>query len=39
VFGKDALELVEGRLGFGVESGRLKMTRIEEAAPETLAAE
>ena len=37
VFGKDALELVEGRLGFGVESGRLKMTRIEdqpEPAPE-----
>ena len=39
VFGKDALKLVEGRLGFGVENGRLKMTRIEEAAPETLAAE
>jgi ribonuclease D len=39
VFGKDALELVEGRLGFGVENGRLKMTRIEEAAPEELAAE
>jgi ribonuclease D len=35
VFGKDALELVEGRLGFGVENGRLKMTRIEdEPAPE-----
>ena len=28
VFGKDALELVEGKLGFGVEHGRLKMTRI-----------
>jgi ribonuclease D len=28
VFGRDALELVEGRLGFGVENGRLKMTRI-----------
>jgi ribonuclease D len=39
VFGKDALELVEGRLGFGVENGRLKMTRIEETAPEGLAAE
>ena len=38
VFGKDALELVEGRLGFGVENGRLKMTRIEDA-PEELAAE
>ncbi|MGB3165825.1 MAG: ribonuclease D [Alteraurantiacibacter sp.] len=32
VFGKDALELVEGRMGFAVEKGRLKMTRIEEAA-------
>jgi ribonuclease D len=39
VFGKDALELVEGRLGFGVENGRLKMTRIEEAVSEELAAE
>ena len=42
VFGKDALELVEGRLGFGVENGRLKMTRIEHApppAPDPLAAE
>ena len=28
VFGRDALELVEGKLGFGVENGRLKMTRI-----------
>ena len=28
VFGRDALELVEGRLGFGVENGRLKMTHI-----------
>ena len=34
VFGRDALELVEGRLGFGVEKGRLKMTRI-VAEPET----
>lgn len=33
VFGKDALNLVEGKLGFGVERGRLKMTRIEEADP------
>jgi ribonuclease D len=32
VFGRDALELVEGKLGFGVENGRLKMTRIEEPA-------
>lgn len=28
-FGKDALELVEGRLAFAVERGRLKMTRLE----------
>ncbi|MDR7102925.1 ribonuclease D [Croceicoccus sp. BE223] len=27
-FGRDALSLVEGKLGFGVENGRLKMTRI-----------
>ncbi len=40
VFGKDALELVEGKLGFGVEQGRLKMTRIEVADPaEAIAAE
>ncbi|MFN6936443.1 MAG: ribonuclease D [Tsuneonella sp.] len=43
VFGKDALELVEGKLGFGVENGRLKMTRIVLAAPppeeEAIAAE
>ena len=32
MFGRDALELVEGRLGFGVEKGRLKMTRIDRAA-------
>src|SRR5690606_22482915 len=35
VFGRDALELVEGKLGFGVENGRLKMTRIvEEEEPQ-----
>ena len=28
IFGKDALELVEGRLAFAVENGRLKMTRV-----------
>src|SRR5690242_2975221 len=28
-FGKDALDLVEGRLAFGIESGRLKMNRVE----------
>ena len=30
IFGKDALDLVEGKLGFGVEHGKLKMTRIDE---------
>ncbi len=39
VFGKDALELVEGRLGFGVEGGKLKMTRIAPVEHEELAAE
>ena len=29
-FGKDALALVEGRLGFAVKNGKLKMTRAEE---------
>ena len=38
VFGKDALELVEGRLGFGVEGGKLKMTRIAHIAPEPVPA-
>ena len=28
VFGRDALELVEGKLGYGLENGRLKKTRI-----------
>jgi len=31
-FGRDALDLVEGRLGFTVRDGKLKMTRTEEAA-------
>jgi ribonuclease D len=31
VFGRDALELVEGRLGFTVRNGRLAMTRVEAA--------
>ena len=46
VFGKDALDLVEGKLAFAVEKGRLKMTHIDDvvvpAQPEeadTLAAE
>jgi len=33
VFGRDALELVEGKLAFAVENGRLKMTHIDEIAP------
>ncbi|RVQ65292.1 ribonuclease D [Croceicoccus ponticola] len=36
-FGRDALELVEGKLGFGVENGRLKMTRIVLDSSEPLA--
>jgi len=45
VFGKDALDLVEGKLAFAVEKGKLKMTHIDDviapAPPETdaLAAE
>ncbi|MBB4154062.1 ribonuclease D [Sphingomonas jinjuensis] len=31
-FGQDALDLVEGRLGFAVQGGKLKMTRTEDAA-------
>jgi ribonuclease D len=27
-FGKDALDLVEGRLGFAIENGKLKMSRL-----------
>lgn len=30
VFGKDALDLVEGKLAFAVERGRLKMTHIDD---------
>lgn len=30
MFGRDALELVEGRLGFAVLDGKLKMTHIDE---------
>ncbi|MEQ5788774.1 ribonuclease D [Erythrobacter sp. NFXS35] len=48
VFGKDALDLVEGKLAFAVEKGRLKMTHIDDVVagdpaqpdtPDTLAAE
>jgi ribonuclease D len=31
VFGQDALELVEGRMGFAVKHGKLVMTRAEES--------
>ncbi|KQU55743.1 ribonuclease D [Sphingomonas sp. Leaf339] len=31
-FGRDAVDLVEGRLAFAVKNGRLKMTRAEEVA-------
>ena len=31
-FGRDAVDLVEGRLGFTVKGGKLRMTRTEEAA-------
>jgi ribonuclease D len=41
VFGRDALELVEGKLAFAVVKGKLKMTHIddlaEQMAPEPLA--
>mgnify|MGYP001304123424 CR=1 FL=1 len=33
-FGRDALDLVEGKLAFAVEDGRLKMTHIDDAAQE-----
>ncbi len=33
VFGRDALDLVEGKLGFGVTAGKLKMARVDEEAP------
>ena len=39
VFGKDALDLVEGKLAFAVEKGKLKMTHIDDIAPAPLAAE
>jgi ribonuclease D len=43
VFGKDALDLVEGKLAFAVERGKLKMTHIDDVvpapAPDALAAE
>ena len=29
-FGRDALDLVEGRLAFAIENGKLKMSRVVE---------
>ena len=39
VFGKDALDLVEGKLAFAVEKGRLKMTHIDDVKAEMAEAE
>ncbi|WP_206240672.1 ribonuclease D [Novosphingobium terrae] len=33
VFGKDALDLVEGKLAFAVVNGRLKMTHVDDVPP------
>jgi len=33
-FGKDALDLVEGRLGFAIEQGKLKMSRLADQEQE-----
>jgi ribonuclease D len=32
-FGRDALDLVEGRLAFAIENGKLKMSRVVETEP------
>ena len=37
-FGRDAVDLVEGRLGFAIENGKLKMSRLAEAQGETVEA-
>ncbi|WP_375396353.1 ribonuclease D [uncultured Sphingomonas sp.] len=34
-FGRDALDLVEGRLAFAVKGGKLRMTRTEDAADQS----
>ncbi|MCJ2176984.1 ribonuclease D [Novosphingobium album (ex Hu et al. 2023)] len=39
VFGQDALDLVEGKLAFAVENGKLKMTHVDDAEPTTPATE
>src|SRR5918993_3550446 len=31
-FGRDALDLVEGRLGFATENGKLKMSRLADSS-------
>jgi len=38
VFGRDALDLVEGKLAFAVENGKLKMTHVDDAAKAAAAA-
>lgn len=38
VFGKDAVELVEGKLAFAVERGKLKMTHIDDVKAEMVEA-
>jgi ribonuclease D len=35
-FGKDALDLVEGRLAFAIENGKLKMSRVVSEQQETV---
>ena len=39
VFGREALDLVEGKLAFAVENGRLKMTHIDDVEPGDRASE
>ena len=39
VFGRDALDLVEGKMAFAVVNGKLKMTHVDDAAPAAEAAE
>ncbi|WP_404481932.1 ribonuclease D [Novosphingobium sp. BL-52-GroH] len=39
VFGRDALDLVEGKLAFAVENGKLKMTHVDDAAKAAAAVE
>ncbi|WP_309751253.1 ribonuclease D [Novosphingobium sp.] len=39
VFGKDALDLVEGKMAFAVVNGKLKMTHVDDVAEDEAAAE